>query len=108
MITAAASLPRDLSEFKATMTLAEARSHTWRRLLSAVDGELAAMRKQNDFPEKIEATTLLRGRIDLAKRILALSDEVGPESRASEALSHESQIAGAVAGIHLDLDDDHP
>jgi hypothetical protein len=90
-----------LSDFK--LTVAEARSPLWQRLEQCLAGELAYQRQQNDAMEDIAKTTLRRGQIAVVKRILALSDEVGPESSASEAHSPESQSAGDVAGSPLEL-----
>lgn len=90
-----------LSDFR--LTVAEARSPLWQRLEQCLSGELDYQRQQNDAMEDIAKTTLRRGQIAVVKRILALSDEVGPESRESEAQGPESQSAGAVAGIPLEL-----
>lgn len=56
----------------------------FQRLVAALHEELALMRAQNDVPANIVDTTVLRGEISLVKRILARTDEVGPESRTSE------------------------
>lgn len=94
-------LPTSLSELH--LKPSELNSPLWKRIEAAIRGELEAMRKQNDDTGmRIDQTTILRGRIDLAKRILALSEEVGPESQESEAIGHESHSAGLLAGIPME------
>ena len=85
------------------LTRAEKRHPLWLRFEACLQGELARLRSENDHAADIAATTLRRGEIACVKRILALSDEVGPESSESEALSPESQPAGFIAGIPLEL-----
>jgi hypothetical protein len=67
------------------LTIAE-RQHDPRvqSLRRALEAELQALRIANDASEGIAETTLRRGEIRLAKRILAHL-EVGPESRPSDA-----------------------
>ncbi len=55
-----------------------------RRIAALLAQELHEMRVANDNAESIQDTTLRRGEIRLAKRILARL-EVGPESRQSES-----------------------
>lgn len=81
------------------LSRAEAESPLWRRFHEHLGNELERLRRQNDSAEKIEPTTIRRGEIALAKRILALSPEVGPESSESEGDAPESQPAGFIAGI---------
>lgn len=89
-----------LSDFH--MTVAERRSALWVRFEQHLQGQLDHLRRENDTADKIEPTTLRRGEIACVKRILALSDEVGPESSGSEARSPEFRPAGVVAGIELE------
>ncbi len=90
-----------LSDFK--LTVAERESAVWRRFHAHMDGQLGNLRQANDAGD-IAATTFRRGEIAMAKRILALSDEVGPESRASEGYAPESQsLAGSVTGFSMEL-----
>lgn len=86
-----------------SLTRTEVRHPLWQRFEACLRGELERMRGDNDHPADIAATTLRRGEIACVKRILALSDEVGPESSESEAMRPESQIAGVIAGIPLEL-----
>jgi hypothetical protein len=69
-----------------------------KRFEQALREERETLRTQLEHPGDIAATTLLRGQITLLKRILARLDEVGPESRLSEALSPESAPPAPTAG----------
>jgi len=68
-----------------------------RRIAALLAQELQEMREANDSPESIQDTTLRRGEIRLAKRILARL-EVGPESRQSEPFWPESASADNYVG----------
>lgn len=73
-----------LAGFAESLTLADIRHPLWLRFMRSMQEELEYTRQQNDQHQDIAMTTLRRGRIELAKRILALADEVGPESEAPE------------------------
>ncbi len=90
-----------LSDMKLTRN--EQRHPLWQRFEACLEGELARLRSENDHAADIANTTLRRGEIACVKRILALSDEVGPESSESEAFGPESHPAGDTAGIPLEL-----
>lgn len=68
-----------------------------KRLVAVLHVELTEMRQANDAPEPIQETTLRRGEIRLAKRILARL-EVGPESRQSEPAWPESASVDEFVG----------
>lgn len=73
------------------LTREEARSALWQKLALWIEGELADLRTQLESPTlKIDGTTVMRGEIRFAKRILALADEAGQEARQSEAQGPES------------------
>lgn len=91
---------KTLSDFK--LTLAESKTPLWQRFEAHMQAELAYLRQKNDDHADIKDTTLRRGEIALVKRILALTPEVGPESRASEAGGPESQSVGFIAGIPVE------
>lgn len=61
-------------------------------IVAALRQELEEMRQANDAPEGIQDTTLRRGEIRFAKRILARL-EVGPESRQSAPMWPESAFS---------------
>lgn len=81
-----------LARFK--LTRGEMRDPVWVRLQECVAEELALKREQNDHPMDIVKTTGMRGEIAMLKRILALADEVGPESRQSEPQGPSLRISG--------------
>lgn len=93
-------LPTRISEL--VLTESELKSPLWVKLQAALEGERDALRADNDAMSDIAKTTWRRGEIACVKKILALSDEVGPEKRASEAMSPESHITGHVAGIPVE------
>lgn len=80
-------------------TLDDMRSPALQKLLVAVREEQGDMRAQLEHPMNIEQTTLLRGRLQLVKEILARTDEVGPESRQSEPWPEAASFAHAAVGM---------
>jgi hypothetical protein len=90
MPTGPSTQDRGLTAFRASLRPQDVRSELWQRLMAAIEDERTMMRAQNDSDMNIAETTLLRGQLRLASRILALADEVGPESRQSELEKPES------------------
>lgn len=74
------------------LTREEARSALWaKKLAPFLRAEIAAIHEQLESPSlPINETTVKRGEIRFAKRILALADEAGQEARQSEADGPES------------------
>lgn len=82
------------------LTSADLDTQLWKRIATALEQERDEMRMKNDSSTlNVADTTLLRGEIRLAKRILARADEVGPESRQSEPNWPESAPAPAAGRI---------
>lgn len=82
------------------LTREEVHGLLWRRIEAALREELTEMRAKNDSSLlNVADTTLLRGEIRLAKRILARADEVGPESRESEPWGPSLQSAPAAGRL---------
>jgi hypothetical protein len=67
------------------LTRAETESALWERLSAYLLADLTHLRERNDAVLDIRDTTLLRGEIRAVKRILALADEAGQESRQIES-----------------------
>lgn len=57
-----------------TLTQSDKHSPLWARLKKHLDAELAIAREQNDSPLDADKTAALRGRIRLAKELIALGD----------------------------------
>lgn len=72
------------------LTRQDRESPVWQRFVALLRDEQAKLRRQLEPVQNIESTTLLRGELQLVKRILARADEVGPESRQSEPQGPES------------------
>jgi hypothetical protein len=66
------------------ITREDAATPLFRKLVAALSEERELAREHLEHPMNIEQTTLLRGRVQLVKEILARTDEVGPESRQAE------------------------
>lgn len=60
---------------------ADEQNPLWLRIKGMLEAELEVLRLKNDSDQSIAATTILRGEIRLAKRMLALAVEAGPTSR---------------------------
>jgi hypothetical protein len=81
----------------------EARTPLYKKVRAAVQAEFEELRDKLLHPSNIETTTLLRGEVRLAQRILARLDEVGPESRQSEPVGPES-ASPALAAERFPMD----
>lgn len=68
-----------LSDFK--LTAADLQNPLWLRIKGMLEAERDLLRIKNDSDQSIAATTILRGQIFLANRMLALAVEAGPTSR---------------------------
>ena len=86
-----AATDRGLDRFGRSLRREDLQHPIYRNLMDALADELALLREQNDHPTDIAKTTMTRGQISLVKRILALADEVGPESVARRAQSPHAQ-----------------
>ena len=90
----------------AGMTPHDLNSPALAKFMTAMESELQRLREANDSSDDIKETTLRRGEIAMAKRILALTREVGLESaepdadgmRAEDAMA---QSASTVAGVRI-------
>jgi hypothetical protein len=90
----------------AGMTRHDMSSPAMGKFMAAMESELQRLREANDHSDDIKETTLRRGEIAMAKRILALTREVGLESaepdaagmRAEDARTHS---ASTVAGVRI-------
>jgi len=88
------------------MTRHDLSSPAMLKFMTAMESELQRLREANDGSDDIKETTLRRGEIAMAKRILALTREVGLESaepdaagmRAEDARTHS---ASTVAGVRI-------
>jgi hypothetical protein len=72
------------AEREFALTRAEVISPLWQRLSAYLTDELQSLRERNDNVQDIRDTTLLRGELRAVKRILALADEAGQESRQAD------------------------
>lgn len=81
-----------------TFTREDSHSPLYQRLVAALRDEQALLREQLEPLQNIESTTVTRGQLHMVKRILARADEVGPESRQSEADGPESAFPAPAAG----------
>lgn len=72
-----------LADFK--LTAADENNPLWLRIRGMLEAEVEVLRLKNDSDQNIAATTMLRGEIRLAKRMLALAVEAGPTSRLVDA-----------------------
>lgn len=92
----------------AGMTQDDLNSRVMVKFMHGMASYLQLLRVQNDSADDIKETTLRRGEIALAKRILALTPEVGLESaeldadgmHAADAMAHS---AGTVAGVRVQV-----
>lgn len=80
-----------------SFTADELRHPILRKLRAALAEERELMRDYLEPEQPIGSTSILRGELRLVKRILALTDEVGPESRQSEATGPESAFPARTA-----------
>ena len=80
-----------------TPTREDMRAPALQKLLAALAEERELLRTRLEYPQNIESTTLLRGQLQAVKQILARTEEVGPESRQSEAVGPESAFSARAA-----------
>ena len=76
------------------------------KFMTAMESELQRLREANDHSDDIKETTLRRGEIAMAKRILALTREVGlesaePDAQGMRAQDAMAQSASTVAGVRI-------
>lgn len=80
-----------------SFTIGEQQHPLFKKIVAALREEREKLRDALEHPGDIATTTLQRGEIRLVKRILARTEEVGPESRQSEGDAPESATPALVS-----------